>query len=340
QKLFRLKREAAAWENETRQRYLESEKRARGGTDLTTFCIKYLDYALQFRPKTYVEKRFLTRRLIKAWGGDILVQEITSEMVLTFLAERARQVSNNAFNKDRKNLIAMFNWGREILGLESNPAARIKKRPHDRSPQYVPPTADVLKVLAVASRDEKAFLDCFLLTGARRSEILCWNWIEDINFEQRLYRLGTRKTRDGSMEYEWFTMSDELYGSLWWLWEHRRDRTSPYLFPQYCCPDEKGNNWTGEQRANRWIKALCRRAGVMPFGFHALRRYVASVLADEHKVSAKRIQRILRHKSLSTTERYIGLLNEDLKETLELLSERSVPQSGTPRKDVKDGESG
>ena len=55
-------------------------------------------------------------------------------------------------------------------------------------------------------------------------------------------------------------------------------------------------------------------------GYHALRRYVASVLADTHKVSSKMIQRILRHKKVSTTERYIGSINHDLKGTLDLLS--------------------
>ena len=78
------------------------------------------------------------------------------------------------------------------------------------------------------------------------------------------------------------------------------------------------------------MSGLCQRAGVKPFGFHALRRYVASVLADTHKVSAKRIQRILRHKNLSTTERYIQNINDDLKNTFELLSQEKIPQHHTP----------
>ena len=78
------------------------------------------------------------------------------------------------------------------------------------------------------------------------------------------------------------------------------------------------------------MSGLCKRAGVRPFGFHAMRRYVASVLADTHKVSAKRIQRILRHKNLNTTERYIQNLNDDLKSTFDLLSQNKIPQSHTP----------
>jgi len=86
-----------------------------------------------------------------------------------------------------------------------------------------------------------------------------------------------------------------------------------------------------------WL--LCKRAGIRPFGFHALGRYVASVLADTHKVSAKRIQLILRHKNLSTTERYIQNINEDLKDTLELLSIVRVSQNGTPKQEKDQADS-
>jgi integrase len=82
------------------------------------------------------------------------------------------------------------------------------------------------------------------------------------------------------------------------------------------------------------MKGLCKRAGVVPFEFHALRRYVASVLADTHKVSAKRIQRILRHKSVTTTERYIQNINQDLAGTMNLLSGKG-PHDGSPKVEEK-----
>jgi integrase len=75
------------------------------------------------------------------------------------------------------------------------------------------------------------------------------------------------------------------------------------------------------------METLCKRAGVKVFGFHALRRYVASVLADTHKVSAKTIQRILRHKNVTTTERYIQNINRDLAATMNLLAKKG-PHEG------------
>lgn len=337
---FLRKKDAAEWERKEKKK----GKKLQGGMDLMTFCTKYLDYATQFTPNVYKEKMSLTRRIMIAWGTDIPAQDVTPEMVLTYLGNRKKYHpedkpskkkqgtplvnSNNAFNRDRKNLLAMWGWGQDILGFPVNPVIKIKKRPHDRGPQYVPPTQDILRILAVASREEKVFLDCYLLTGARRSEIFRWTWAEDINFERRQYRLGTRKTKDGSMEYEWFSMNDELYDGLWWIWKNRKFKRSPYVWVD----DHQGPNYGKRYRVRRrFLGSICERAGVKPFGFHALRRYVASLLADTHKASTKQIQRVLRHKNLSTTERYVKTLNQDLKQTLNLLSKRLVPQNGTPK---------
>jgi len=121
-------------------------------------------------------------------------------------------------------------------------------------------------------------------------------------------------------------MSDDLYESLWWWWKGRKSKESPYVFVD----DHPGPNYGRPYKVRRlFLTSLCKRAGVKPFGFHALRRYVASVLADTHKVSPKTIQRILRYKNLHTTERYIKNLNRDLRETLNLLSQKKVPEGST-----------
>lgn len=329
QAVLPTKRAAVAWESERREELKKNAKKRLRGMDLLTFCTKYLDYSTRYTPKTCDEKRSICKRILSAWGSEFLVEDITPEMVLSYLDARAKNQSNNAFNKDRKNLLAMWNWGQEILNLPTNPVVIIKKRPHDRGPQYVPPTEDVLRILAVATREEKVFLDCYLQTGARRSEIFRWTWTEDVNFEKRRCRLGTRKTRDGSMEYEWFPMTDELYDSLWWWWENREFKNSPYVFVD----NHRGPNYGKPYKVRRrFLASLCERAGVKPIGFHALRRYVASVLADTHKVSAKKIQRILRHKNLSTTERYIKAVNQDLKNTLSLLSTTKIPEGHTHKR--------
>jgi integrase len=262
--------------------------------------------------RTYEEKKTVVLRFLEM-HGNLSVHDVTPEMVHQYLQEQAKTRSANAANRDRKNLLAMWNWGQQILDLPRNPVTKMKSYPHERGPQYTPSTEDILRLLAAATPEERVFLQCYLQTGARRSEIFRWTWNEDINFEKREVRLGTRKTRDGSMEYQWLRMSDELYEELWWWWKHTSKKP--------------GRHYGKPYTERRWfMETLCKRAGVKPFGFHALRRYVASVLADTHKVSAKTIQRVLRHKHLSTTERYIQNLNKDLSSIFNLLGRKSTQE--------------
>jgi len=55
------------------------------------------------------------------------------------------------------------------------------------------------------------------------------------------------------------------------------------------------------------MRRMCKRAGVKRFGFHAIRHLTASTLYNQgHPLSV--IQAILRHKSPSTTEKYVKTL--------------------------------
>jgi integrase len=325
---FTTKKEAIEWEVKKRKELQEEMTRGPTPADmgLLDFCNKFLDYArLRFTSKTYDNKKRVCARLI-AFLGDVTIGAVLPDQIQDYLSLQANKGSRARYNEDYKHLRSMWTWGREIMGLRSNPVASVKRLPQERRPQYTPTTEEVLKVLAAATPEERVFLRAYLQTGGRRSEIFRWIWHDDINFEKREVRLGTRKTRDGSMEYEWLPMTDELYDALWWWWKNRPVRDTPYVFVS------TSNRHYGEPFTTRrqFMKGLCKRAEVPPFGFHALRRYVASVLADTHKVSAKTIQRILRHKAVTTTERYIHNINKDLAGTMNLLGEK-VLHEGTPK---------
>ena len=116
-------------------------------------------------------------------------------------------------------------------------------------------------------------------------------------------------------------MNDDLYDALRWQWANRFKedalRESPYVFVNL---DEKregyGKPFTVRRR---FLKSLCEKASVKEFGLHAIRHMVASILNDTHKVSMKKMQRILRHRSQRTTEIYLHSLEGDLRDTMRLL---------------------
>jgi integrase len=170
----------------------------------------------------------------------------------------------------------------------------------------------------VADTAEKVFLSAYLNTAARRSEVFSWKWSEDIDSKNRRVRLTTEKTKTGLPESVWLPMNDDLYGDLMRWCEHRPIKDTPYVFVS-SSNRHYGKPYTTRRR---FLNGLCKRAGVKAFQFHALRRYVASVLAQTHNVSILSIQRVLRHKNLSTTELYVQDINRDMRGVLDLLGEK------------------
>jgi len=327
--LFLTKREAIEWEAQKRKDLKAEAGKKKLGLDLLTLCAKYLDYSERYSKTTRYEKDAVCRRILKTWGPEKLVADITPADVLKYLTVQARKRSNYSSNRDRKNLLSMINFGIKYLGVQTNPVVITDNLPHEKGVQYTPPQDDILKLLMVATREERVFLNCYLQTGARRSEIFRLIWANDVNFEKRTIRLGTRKTKDGSMEYELLPMSDDLNDDLKWWWDNHPIKRSPYVFYN----TDKDCRHYGEPFTARraFMHGICKRAGIREFGFHALRRYVASVLADTHKVSAKTIQRILRHKNVTTTERYIQSINNDLEATMNMLSFKPIPEAERQR---------
>jgi hypothetical protein len=63
----------------------------------------------------------------------------------------------------------------------------------------------------------------------------------------------------------------------------------------------------------------------------AFREFGPSVLNDIHKVNIKKMQRLLRHQTQTTTEIYLKKIDDDLAEGMRLL-EKWDPLRDTPKK--------
>ncbi len=321
-KLFGTKREASAYEARQRKIAKDTEKRQRSGMDLLTFCGRYLDHATRFVDKVYREKKALTERILTEWGPDCLVASIDENLAEQYLLKQKDERSANASNKDRKNLCAMWNWGKKILKVEANPFMVIEKQPHDVSIPETYIEDEILLLLAAANRDENLILRLFLETAGRRNEIFSMA-VQDVNIERRMVRLWTRKTRDGSREGQWLPITEHLAGELQWWLKARPLKKSVWLIP---------NKRTGKPYVDprKWLYNICDRAKVRQIGFHAFRRYVASILDDKYKSSRKSIQNLLRHKKESTTERYLYQIHSDLRDMAgKAVPEEKVHMNGT-----------
>ncbi len=295
-KEFQTRNQALSWEVAMRQHQNEPVEKT-PSISLLEWATEYLAYAMRYAPKTFSEKRMTFRRLFKIVDSQSSVESLTNKQALDFIQAQFEIRSGYAANKDRKNTGAAWNWGVKYLGLPSaNPFLQAERFPESRSPRYIPPVTDFEKVLEAATGQDKLLLLALLYLAARKGELFRLRW-DDVDFSSGTVRLGTKKRKDGSMEYAEIPMASELYEAML---EHRQSAVNEWVFVQ-SVGRHSGKPYT-ENRG--FPQELCEEIGVKPFGCHAIRHLTASILASRD-VPMVTIQAILRHKKLATTERYV-----------------------------------
>ncbi len=244
------------------------------------------------------------------------ITEFAEKQAYKYLSVQNKKRSGNAANKDRKNLSHAWKWGRKSLeGFPKeetcvDPFLDVDRFPEKRNVRYVPPEADFWKVFDSLEGQDRVMLTVFLHLGARRGEVFRLKWT-DIDFTRDQVSVTTIKDEDGSERAEWLPLTAELKAALLWWWENRTHKKSPYVFTV-----TGGNNFENQfegepfKKRTHFMNKICETVGVKPFGFHAIRHLAASILW-ESGYELRLIQRVLRHKSPQTTERYLRKLGID-----------------------------
>lgn len=319
-KRFKLKSEAKAWEVTQKQGpnsfspemiRLDSEqpssKTGNSKTTVVEWAEKYLFYSQKKHSAAWhKEKSAAFERFLTFVGLDFCIEDISKGKALDYLlsqigSERKDKANlsrtGGGVNNDRKHLISGWNWGMEYMEPRlpaPNPFV-VERMSQEKRDRYVPPEEDFWKVYDHAIGQDKVLLLAFFHLAARQQEILRLRWKEDVNFQKRQIRLSTRKREDGSLEYDWLAMPEDLAEVLAF---HLKHAQSEWVFPN----PETGLPYIDPRKL---IRRLCMQAKVKPFGFHGIRHLVASLLAQRSDVSLQEIQKLLRHKKITTTAIYI-----------------------------------
>lgn len=67
------------------------------------------------------------------------------------------------------------------------------------------------------------------------------------------------------------------------------------------------------------------------YGFHSLRHFMASFLADQEKVGTKAVSGLLRHKNLRTTEIYLHSIDESHRQAMDGFEGKFAPKNANPQ---------
>lgn len=190
-----------------------------------------------------------------------------------------------------------------------NPFYAVEKFRGEHGPREMPTEADFWRVVSVATGQDYAMLLAFFYLAARRGEVFRLKW-SDIDFVNGQVRLGTCKTRDGSMRYDWLPMATRLQQAMA-EWKEGRPYKTEWVFTVLDdSPSPNHNPGEPFKVRSHFMKTICKRAGVKAFGFHGIRHLTASIMFHEGRPITD-IQRFLRHTSPSTTERYLRRMGCD-----------------------------
>lgn len=309
------KRQAVLWEKETKEK-LEKQLIDMDCLTILNWAEEYLDYSKEKHDKkTYNEKKGVFAQFFKFFVPNMLVEEINPGNALKYLMAQKKSKSGNKSNKHRKNLATAWKWGRKyMVGFPQNvpnPFREVDKFSAEEAKRYVPPEKDFWKVYNCAEGQDRIMLLAFFYLAARRSEIFDLTW-EDVDLVHNKIRLGTKKRKGGNKEYDWLPMTSTLKDALSQWWRIRPLKNTAHVF--VCldntpfCEQYYGKKFTARRH---FMSRLCEKVNVKPFGFHSIRHLAATILY--HKgYSISVIQAFLRHKSPTTTNRYLQSLGLEM----------------------------
>lgn len=291
-------KEALEWEKLVKATRQDINLIATDSLTMETLIELHLDQVLArgLSEKTYNEKRKCFRQLFMDIKPNTPVVQVKYGAIEAHLNKLAIKVSGHRANKYRQHIVRAYNWGIRALGLPEPNPWRVERYKEIKRPRRMPTIEEFWQVYDAATEREKRLLLTFLHTAGRRNEVFSIKK-DDVDFENGRIRLWTKK-RMGGLEPDWLPMTEELEEVLK---EQRLE--APFNENVFVNPDT-GLPWAEH---GRLLPRLCKKAGVEPFGYHAIRHLSASIL-DDKGFPLSAIQAILRHKSSHTTARYLHSL--------------------------------
>jgi integrase len=246
-------------------------------------------------------------RLIKeTWSGRY-ADSITAEDVKDYRERRSKQgVAESTINREHTALVTLFNklaeWRRSgqipnnVVLSEHNPARNVPKVNEDR-------------FIRQRLLSDEEFTNLWASADQRMRRII----LAEMNLPLRLEDLKHLSKKNINYKLSQFRGVQV---------KTRRDYSLPINEVMWdliqTAPGDEILDFTGFE--NRW-KRVVKRAGLKGLQFRDLRRTAATALHDSGE-KLKTISAMLGHASVTTTIRYLGLKDENLKQAGEVLAEK------------------
>ncbi len=243
------------------------------------------------------------------WGrqcGKIIVGEITHQTVrwaLKKLSDDGR--SGPTLNRYKAAISSVFEWAKEVYGINGNPARQVKARPESKKRVRFLSEDERTRLLKACMKSDwqKLYLLVLLAitTGARKTEMLKIRWC-DLDMKNRTASIYD--TKNGSNRV--LPITDEVMQEL----SKFRGIGKGYIFESPATPELYFVDFR-----SHWNKAI-KEAGIEDFRFHDLRHTCASYLA-QNGANLLQIAEVLGHSNTVVTGRYAHLCIDHKRDLVE-----------------------
>jgi integrase len=230
---------------------------------------------------------------------------ITREDVEGYIRKRKTKVSNTTVNRELALLSHMFNIAIEKGYCDRNPVKGIKRL--KESPwrhRFVFSEIEIRQLVENSCPHLRLILMLAFGTGLRKGDLLNLQW-EDVDFDHGIITCTMQKT-EAPVEIPMLPMIQRTLERI-----KATTNGSPYVFTL-------NGQKIGDIKTA--FNAALRRSGLDKKGyhFHDIRRTFATMLYNRG-VHLTKIQRLLGHKSVLTTERYLGVKFEETRQAMKAI---------------------
>ncbi|MBX3001927.1 MAG: tyrosine-type recombinase/integrase [Caldilineaceae bacterium] len=234
------------------------------------------------------------------------LQDVTSHLIRAYLVGlEDRGLKSASVHAAARAIRAFLNFSEREGLLTENPMSKVKMPRVERENLPAFTVEEVKELLAVASnRRDQAIILCLLDSGCRASEFLAWN-LEDVNLTAGVVRVraGASKGRKDRAVY----LGTKARRALILLYAEQGGEPGDPVWR---------NSHSGERLQYEGLKTVFRRlkadTGISVHAHKFRRTFALWSLRAGMNIYA--LQRIMGHSDLTVLQRYLNLVEGDLKD--------------------------
>jgi integrase len=263
---------------------------------LATTIDAYLNHVkINQKLNTYRRYRSVLDTFRHYFSSKKYLNEISRSDILEFRDFRAGKVDSPVtLNSEITMIRAFLYWCVQFKGLKENPASKIKPRQVLEKPPEVYSDEELTSMVEKSDAVERAILVTCCYTGMREQEICFLEW-PDVDLKKKLLRVSA-KPEFGFTPKTWEEREIEMSDCLVEAFKNL-PHSSRWVFPT-----TRGKRHAHIYKIVERVAARAQVSGAHPHKFRAT--FLTRLLQSGCDIA--NVQTLAGHKSIKTTQRYLG----------------------------------